>query len=103
MLTVDCISQSSKEWCEVEGVITFTPNVTFKSPLFKEKPLVLHQLSGVSILCTWNLTEHKLKREDNIPILSKGNNLTGPQKMLQRICAWLLLLSAPLSSVRKLK
>lgn len=34
---MDYISQSSKEWCEVEGVIIFTPNVTFKSPLFKEE------------------------------------------------------------------
>lgn len=34
---MDYISQPSKEWCEVEGVIIFTPNVTFKSPLFKEE------------------------------------------------------------------
>lgn len=34
---MDYISQPSKEWCEVEGVIIFTPNVTFKSLLFKEE------------------------------------------------------------------
>lgn len=34
---MDYVSQPSKEWCEVEGVIIFIPNVTFKSLLFKEE------------------------------------------------------------------
>lgn len=71
---MDYISESSKEWCEVEGVIIFTPNVTFKSPLFKEEtnpwfgstfqesPYFAHGIQ---------LSTNCLKREDDIPILSK--------------------------------
>lgn len=56
---MDYISRSSKERCEVEAVIIFTPNVTLKSPLFKEEaPGFAVSFKSLLKGFTWNLTLH---------------------------------------------
>lgn len=94
------MSQSSKERCEVEGVIIFTPNVTFKSPLFKEETpgFAAPFKSHLTLLMEFNWVQ-TVRKEEIISLFYQNDkflwNLAGSQKMLQEICAWPLLPCLP--------